>query len=117
MNGFKVREGDYRCSDCVDFSAYERETYAGFQNDDNERCTYCGGSVVAKPAPVKRLTRRERHAQQMADMRARMANRPKVERTPERGAAYVQYISDGLADTDGYFAPLDFDSWAYSTAA
>lgn len=68
-------------------------------------------------APVKRPTRRERHAQQMADMRARMASRPEIERTPELGAAYVQYISDGLADTDGYFAPLSFQSWAYSTAA
>lgn len=117
MSGIKVRDNDFRCLSCVDTSTYERETYAGFQNDDNESCTYCGGSVVAKPAPVKRLSRRERRAQQIAAMCAAQANRPKVERTPERGEAYVQYISDGLADTDGYFAPLSFDAWAYSTAA
>ncbi|GGZ73122.1 hypothetical protein ACFOOM_01050 [Streptomyces echinoruber] len=30
--------------------------------------------------------------------------------TKER-AAYGQYISDGLADTDGHFAPVDFEAW------
>ncbi|MER7477383.1 hypothetical protein ABTX60_06970 [Streptomyces sp. NPDC126510] len=26
-------------------------------------------------------------------------------------AAYSQYVSDGLADTDGYFAPESFEAW------
>lgn len=38
-----------------------------------------------------------------------------IDRTPERNAAYLQYISDGLADTDGYYAPLTFDAWAAIT--
>jgi hypothetical protein len=38
--------------------------------------------------------------------------RPAIIRTPELSSAYNQYISDGLADTDGYYAPLDFGAWA-----
>lgn len=44
-----------------------------------------------------------------------------VRRTGERLAAwtqadedgYRQYVSDGLADTDGYYAPLSREAWSY----
>lgn len=35
-----------------------------------------------------------------------------VARTAALDAGYQRYISDGLADTDGHFAPLSFDHWA-----
>ncbi|MGW4731802.1 hypothetical protein ACWEQC_22010 [Streptomyces shenzhenensis] len=29
----------------------------------------------------------------------------------EERAAYGRYVSDGLADTDGHYAPIDFEAW------
>lgn len=40
------------------------------------------------------------------------ANREPIERTPELDKAYNQYISDGISDTNGHYAPLDFQAWA-----
>lgn len=37
-----------------------------------------------------------------------------IERPHE--AAYIRYVSDGLADTDGYFSPLDYEAWAATFA-
>ncbi len=33
--------------------------------------------------------------------------------TREHAKAYSQYVSDGIADTDGYFAPLSYDRWVH----
>jgi hypothetical protein len=79
---------------------------------------------VAEPAkaaaPVKPMgkvsQRRAERAAYFAAMRERMDGR-KVERTPKLSEAYGRYISDGLADTDGYYAPLDFQAWAATVGA
>ncbi|MFJ6561937.1 ParB/RepB/Spo0J family partition protein [Streptomyces sp. NPDC091412] len=69
----------------------------------------------AMTAPIgTRLTRKERKAAQMAEMRERAAQRPDVERTPELDAAYRAYVDEGIAMADGYYAPLDFQAWAHT---
>lgn len=79
----------------------------------------------AEPAPVEAVApkytsrffqRKAERAEYFAAMRERMDAR-QAERTPARSAAYGRYISDGLADTDGYFAPLDFQAWAHTIGA
>lgn len=37
-------------------------------------------------------------------------------RTKEHHEAYSRYISEGIGDTDGYYAPIDFDSWLSTLA-
>lgn len=65
------------------------------------------------PAPEpRRLTRKESRAAFFAEMQAREAARPKVEITDEIRTAYRQYVSDGIGDTDGYYAPIDIQQWA-----
>ncbi|MDX3345926.1 ParB/RepB/Spo0J family partition protein [Streptomyces sp. ME02-6987-2C] len=65
----------------------------------------------------RKLTRRERQAAQVAEMQARAAERPEIERTAELDAAYRQYVDDGIAATDGWHAPLDFQAWASTLGA
>lgn len=60
----------------------------------------------------RKLTRRERQAAQVAEMQARAAEQSEIERTAELDAAYRQYVDDGIASTDGWYAPLDFQAWA-----
>ncbi|WP_236246483.1 hypothetical protein [Streptomyces sp. CC210A] len=50
--GVLVREGDFRCYDCVDTCAYEREAEP---RDAGERCTYCKGRVYLPPAAIAEL--------------------------------------------------------------
>jgi hypothetical protein len=35
-----------------------------------------------------------------------------ADRDPKIEKAYMRYISDGLADTDGYYAPVDYEHFA-----
>ncbi|MEU6595290.1 ParB/RepB/Spo0J family partition protein [Streptomyces sp. NPDC046881] len=65
----------------------------------------------------RRLTRRERHEAQIAEMCERAARRPEVERTAELDAAYRRYVDDGIADTDGWYCPLSFQAWATTLGA
>ncbi|MFD6941071.1 ParB/RepB/Spo0J family partition protein [Streptomyces goshikiensis] len=58
--------------------------------------------------------RKARREAFFAEMAKRNPSPPDVERTPALDAAYSQYISDGLADTDGYYAPIDFQAWAHT---
>lgn len=112
---------------CVE---YERSLWAAAHEEalaeDGERAglfevpetTATPVSLVRKYArhtnrPCPPLVGRNRTIRDKAAMIYRMCPpRPPVLRTPELDAAYQQYISDGLADTDGYFAPLNFDTWA-----
>ncbi|MER6977654.1 ParB/RepB/Spo0J family partition protein, partial [Streptomyces carpinensis] len=72
----------------------------------------------AMTAPIgRRLTRRQAKEAQMAEMRERAAQRPDIERTPELDAAYRAYVDEGIAMTDGYYAPIDFQAWAYTLGA
>lgn len=48
MNGIKVREGDFRCMNCVDVCSYEREADASL--DAGQLCTYCYGPVIQPEA-------------------------------------------------------------------
>jgi hypothetical protein len=66
--------------------------------------------VDVEIVPAK-TTRRQRRDAEFAEMRARMEARPTITVTPEMEAAYRQYVSDGLGDTDGYFAPIDRQSF------
>ncbi|MFI0827251.1 ParB/RepB/Spo0J family partition protein [Streptomyces roseolus] len=66
-----------------------------------------------KPRP----TRREQKAAQMAEMAAKAAERPEVERTDVLDAAYRAYVDEGIASTDGWYAPLDFQAWATTLGA
>ncbi|MFJ1607009.1 ParB/RepB/Spo0J family partition protein [Streptomyces sp. NPDC088253] len=65
----------------------------------------------------RKLTRRERHEVQIAEMCERAAQKPEVERTAELDAAYRRYVDDGIASTDGWYAPLDFQAWATTLGA
>ncbi|MFF4292123.1 DUF3560 domain-containing protein [Streptomyces vinaceus] len=58
--------------------------------------------------------RKARREAFFAELAKRNPPKPDVERTPALSAAYSQYISDGLADTDGHFAPIDFQAWAHT---
>ncbi|WP_328434553.1 DUF3560 domain-containing protein [Streptomyces sp. NBC_00425] len=58
------------------------------------------------------LTRKERKAVHVAVLRAKSAVQPEVERTAELDDAYRTYVDDGIASTDGWYAPLDFQAWA-----
>ncbi|MFD4315024.1 ParB/RepB/Spo0J family partition protein [Streptomyces sp. NPDC058548] len=72
---------------------------------------------MTETTPERRLTRRERKAAQVAEMCERAAQKPEIERTPELDRAYRAYVDDGIASTDGYYAPLDFQAWAYTLGA
>lgn len=76
--------------------AYLADFDARHANDDVETPTVIGG----KSDPV--LTKI------IADYDRR--NPVATYKTPLH-KAYVQYINDGLADTDGRFAPLSFEEW------
>ncbi|MFF5968226.1 ParB/RepB/Spo0J family partition protein [Streptomyces collinus] len=65
----------------------------------------------------RKLTRRERKAVQDARMRECAAQEEEVERTPELDAAYRRYVDDGIASTDGWCVPLDFQAWAGTLGA
>ncbi|MGW6745961.1 hypothetical protein ACWGDX_35380 [Streptomyces sp. NPDC055025] len=52
QTGLLVREGDFRCYECLDTSFYEREANAA---DADERCTYCKGPVFLTPAVIAEL--------------------------------------------------------------
>lgn len=71
----------------------------------------------AMTATEQRLTRKQRHAAEMAERREQAAQRPEVERTAVLDTAYRRYVDDGIASTDGYYAPLDFQSWAATLGA
>ncbi|MEV5930955.1 ParB/RepB/Spo0J family partition protein [Streptomyces cellulosae] len=64
----------------------------------------------------RKLTPRERRAAQVARMRGRVPA-DEVERTAELDKEYRRYVDDGIAATDGYFAPLDFQAWAQTLGA
>ncbi|MGW2951543.1 ParB/RepB/Spo0J family partition protein [Streptomyces eurythermus] len=59
----------------------------------------------------------EGHAVQIAEVCERAAQLPEVERTPELDAAYRRYVDDGIASTDGWYCPLDFQAWATTLGA
>lgn len=66
--------------------------------------------IVAANAAKASADRWEAQLTEIREKGARDAARRLANTTPlER--AYRQYISDGLADTDGYFAPLSFGEW------
>lgn len=52
----------------------------------------------------------DRIRRSMDESNARVAQDAKPDTRPH-GAAYAQYVSDGVGDTDGYFAPLAYDHW------
>ncbi|MEU7323381.1 ParB/RepB/Spo0J family partition protein [Streptomyces griseoviridis] len=75
------------------------------------------GAVTEEEQCGRKLTRRERHEAQVAEACERAAQRPEVERTAELDDAYRRYVDDGIASTDGWFAPLDFQGWATTLGA
>jgi len=66
-------------------------------------------STVPVAPVVYRQPSKRRHAKMMFDM---FPPKPPIERTEKLNGEYIRYISDGLADTDGYYLPLDFQAWA-----
>ncbi|MGW1836952.1 hypothetical protein [Streptomyces sp. NPDC002067] len=50
--GILVRDGDFRCYECLDTCSYEREADA---SDADERCTYCGEYVFLTAAVIAEL--------------------------------------------------------------
>lgn len=52
----------------------------------------------------------DRIRRSMDESNARVARNATPDTRPH-GAAYAQYVSDGIGDTDGYFAPLAYDRW------
>ncbi|ALO79394.1 hypothetical protein [Streptomyces phage phiSAJS1] len=57
-----------------------------------------------------------RHPANAAPVLKRQAARL-MEWQPEDEAGYTRYVSDGLADTDGYFAPISRDAWKATLGA
>ncbi|MEV6738673.1 ParB/RepB/Spo0J family partition protein [Streptomyces sp. NPDC051104] len=74
-------------------------------------------AVTEEEKHGRRLTRRERHAAQMAEMTERASEQPEIERTAELDAAYRAYVDDGIASTDGWYSPLDFQAWSSTLGA
>ncbi|MFF4388575.1 ParB/RepB/Spo0J family partition protein [Streptomyces sp. NPDC001552] len=72
-------------------------------------------AVTEQQTEAPRLNRRDRRVATIADM-CGLAG-PDVERTAELDAAYRRYVDDGIAATDGWYAPLDFQAWAHILGA
>ncbi|MFJ5037971.1 ParB/RepB/Spo0J family partition protein [Streptomyces parvulus] len=63
------------------------------------------------------LTYKERIEAQKEELRARAAEVVEIERTPELDFAYKRHVDDGIASTDGWYIPLDFQAWASTLGA
>ncbi|KPI33302.1 parB-like partition protein [Actinobacteria bacterium OV450] len=73
------------------------------------------GSEMTAETTARKLTRSERKAALIADMCANQE--PEIERTAELDAAYRAYVDEGIASTDGWYSPLDFQAWVTTLGA
>ncbi|MEU6928980.1 ParB/RepB/Spo0J family partition protein [Streptomyces sp. NPDC046374] len=115
-----VPEGDEKTVLTSDFSGNTRnhtDPPSVGNSDYPLNSTTQEAPMTDKPTSDRKPTRRERKAAQMAEMAARAAERPEIERTAELDAAYRAYVDEGIASTDGYYAPLDFQAWASTLGA
>lgn len=85
---------------CAYHSPYDIECGNGF----------CAGRHSGEDCPVLE-NEREWTPEACQDTTCAEHSKPLRREEPPMAKEYRQYISDGLADTDGYFAPIPYEVW------
>lgn len=113
-----VVERENKALTCENLDITRNQTDApGVVNSDYTLKPDLRESTMTERSEQPRLTRRERKVAQIAEMCQRTPQRPEVERTAALDAAYRAYVDEGIASTDGWYAPLDFQAWAATLGA